>query len=123
MMKTAYEVTCTLCPISCKAKLFLEGDKVISVKNLECPRGRTYVENEVKKPVRDFFTVVKVEGARVSVLPIRTTGPIPKQKVIDCSAELSKVVVKAPIKLGSIIVRNLLNLGVDVISTKDLTDE
>lgn len=123
MMKRTYEVTCILCPISCKAKLFLEGDEVISVENLECSRGKTYVENELKKPMRDFFTVVKVEGARVSVLPIRTSGPIPKEKMIDCSKELSKVIVKAPVKLGSIILKNLLNLGVDVISTQDLKDE
>lgn len=119
-MKKTFEVTCVICPIGCKAKVILEGERVVSVRNVECPRGEAYAINEVKSPVRDFFTTVKVEGARVPVLPVRTTGPVPKGRIMDCAVELSEVKVKAPMKLGSLIVKNLLNLGVDVISTRDL---
>lgn len=118
-MKTC-EVTCIICPIGCKAKVILDEGKVVSVNNIECPRGEAYAINEINAPVRDFFTTVKIEGARVAMLPIRTTGPIPKDKMMGCVRELSEVVVQAPIKLGSVIVKNLLNLGVDVISTRSL---
>ena len=119
-MKKTCEVTCILCPMGCKAKIILDEGKVISVKNIECPRGEAYAIQEINAPVRDFFTTIKVEGARVPMLPIRTTGPIPKDKMMACIREVSEIVVQAPIPLGSIIVKNLLNLGVDVISTRSL---
>lgn len=119
-MKKTYEVTCILCPMGCKAKIILDEGKVVSVKNIECPRGEAYAIQEINAPVRDFFTTIKVEGASVPMLPIRTTGPIPKDKMMACIREVSGIVVQAPIPLGSIIVKNFLNLGVDVISTRSL---
>jgi CxxC motif-containing protein len=119
-VKTTCEVTCILCPMGCKAKVILDEGKVILVKNIECPRGEAYAIQEINAPVRDFFTTIKVEGAGVPMLPIRTTGPIPKDKMMACVREVSEIVVQAPITLGSIIVKNFLNLGVDVISTRSL---
>jgi len=119
-VKKTCEVTCILCPMGCKAKIILDEGKVISVKNIECPRGEAYAIQEINAPVRDFFTTIKVEGARVPMLPIRTTGPIPKDKMMACIREVSGIVVQAPITLGSVIVKNFLNLGVDVISTRSL---
>lgn len=119
-MKETSEVTCIICPIGCKAKVILNRGEVVSVEDIECYRGRSYAINETKAPRRDFFTTVKVEGAKTAVLPVKTTEPIPKDRMIDCSKALSGMVVKAPVKLGSIIVTNLLNLGVNVIATRSL---
>jgi len=114
------EVTCIICPVGCRARVVFEKGKVLAVANVECPRGKTYATNELKAPVRDFFTTVMVRGARNRVLPVRTTGPIPKEKMMDCARELSKITVQAPIKLGTVVVENILNLGVDVIASRDL---
>jgi CxxC motif-containing protein len=114
------EVTCIICPLGCKAKLILDEGKVVSVTNIECPRGEAYAITEINAPVRDFFTTVKVAGARVPMLPVRATGPIPKDKLMACIREVSEIVVQAPIPLGTVIVKNLLNLGVDLVSTRSL---
>lgn len=119
-MRRTREVTCIICPFGCRARVVLEGNKAVSVKNVECPRGEKYAISEVTAPVRDFFTTVKIEGAKVPVLPVRTTKPIPKDRIMDCSQALSKVVVKAPIRLGDVVVKNLLNLEVNVVSTRNL---
>ncbi len=119
-MPTRHDVTCILCPIGCNATVAVDRGTVVSVTNLECPRGEAYVLNEVTAPRRDFFTIIQVTGASVPVLPVRTTGPIPKERLFDCARALADVVVRAPIRLGDVVVQNLLNLGVDVISTKDL---
>ena len=119
-MEEISEVTCIICPIGCRAKVTFKCGEVVSVEDIECARGRSYAINEVKVPLRDFFTTVKVVGARIYVLPVRTTEPVPKDRLMDCAKALSEVVVKAPVKLGSIIVKNLLNLGVDVIATRSL---
>ncbi len=119
-MKKTCEVTCILCPMGCNAKVILDEGKVISVTNIECPRGEAYAIQEINAPVRDFFTTIKVEGASVPMLPVRTTAPIPKDKLMACVRDVSEIVVQAPIALGSVIVKNFLNLGVDVISTRSL---
>jgi CxxC motif-containing protein len=118
MMKTSCDVTCLICPIGCRAKVIFKGPHAPSILNLECSRGEPYVLSEIQTPLRDFFTTIRIEGAKISVLPVRTTGPIPKDKLLDCTRELSGIVIKAPVKLGSVIVKNILNLRVDVIATR-----
>jgi len=120
MRKETQEVTCIICPVGCRARVVLRSGRVLAVKNVECSRGKAYATNEVKAPVRDFFTTVRLEGARNRVLPVRTTAPVPKNRVMDCALELSKITVKSPVKAGDVVVRNLLGLGVDVITTRDL---
>ena len=120
MKRNVCEVTCIICPMGCRAKVIFEKGKALVVKNVECPRGENYAINEFKAPVRDFFTTVRVKGAKIHVLPVRTTGPIPKEKIMNCALELSQITVEPPVKLGAIVVKNILNLGVDVIATRDL---
>jgi len=114
------KVTCIVCPLGCEATVTSRNGRVIKVENLECPRGEDYVLKEIEAPKRDFFTTVRVRGARVPVCPIRATQPVPKEKLLDCSKELAKVVVDAPVKIGDVIVENLLGLGMDIIVTRNL---
>jgi len=114
------KVTCIVCPLGCEATVTIKNGRVIKVENLECPRGEDYVLKEIEAPKRDFFTTVRIRGARVPVCPIRATQPVTKEKLLDCSKELAKIVVDAPIKIGDVIVENLLGLGIDIIATRNL---
>lgn len=120
MRREIREVTCIICPVGCKAKVVLVNGKVLAVRDVECTRGKTYATNECTTPVRDFFTTVRVKGTKGRVLPVRTTGPIPKDMLMDCAREISKTMVEAPVKLGEIVVKNILGLNVDVVATRDL---
>ncbi len=113
-------VTCIVCPLGCEATVTIKNGRVIKVENLECPRGEDYVLKEIEAPTRDFFTTVQVRGARIPVCPVRATQPVPKEKLLDCSKELAKITVDAPIKIGDVIVENLLGLGIDIIATRNL---
>jgi CxxC motif-containing protein len=120
MREKTIEVTCILCPIGCRARATIREGEISKIENIECERGKTYVLEEVKSPVRDFFTTVRVKGAKMPVLPVRSTAPVPKERLMDCVSELSKVEVNAPVKLGEVIVKNILDLGVDIVATRDL---
>lgn len=120
MKEEAREVTCILCPIGCKARVSLREGTITKIENLECPRGEDYVRKEVEGPVRDFFTTVRVTGARIPVLPVRATKPVPKGRLSEIASELAKMEVKAPVELGDVIARNVLNLGVDIVATRKL---
>jgi len=118
--KERRKVTCIICPLGCEATVTIGNGRVIKVENLECPRGEDYVLKEIEAPKRDFFTTVRVRGTGVPVCPVRATQPVPKEKLLDCSKELAKIIVDAPIKIGDVIVENLLGLGIDVIATRNL---
>jgi len=118
--KEARVITCIICPIGCKAKVTIKNGKISKIEDVECPRGEEYVAREIEAPVRDFFTTVRIKGANILVLPVRSTQPIPKDKMLDCALELANIVVDAPVEAGDVIVKNLLGLGVDIIATRDM---
>lgn len=113
-------VTCIVCPVACKAKVTVKNGKISKIDDVECARGEKYVTDELQKPMRDFFTVIKMKGAMVAVLPVRSTQPIPREKLLDCSQELIDVVVEAPVEMGQIIMENILGLDVDIISSREV---
>ncbi|MDH5419494.1 MAG: DUF1667 domain-containing protein [Candidatus Bathyarchaeota archaeon] len=118
--KEARVITCIICPVGCRARLTMKNGKITEIEGLECPRGEEYVRRELEAPVRDFFTTVRIKGAVIPVLPVRSTQPIPKDKIMDCVLELANVVVDAPVQAGEIIAKNPLGLGVDIVATRDL---
>ena len=113
-------ITCIICPVGCRARVTIENGKISEIEGLECSRGEEYVRRELEAPVRDFFTTVKIKGAAIPVLPVRSTQPIPKDKIMDCVSELAKIVVAAPVQTGEIIAKNPLGLEVDIVATRDL---
>lgn len=94
--------------------------EVVKVEDAGCKRGREYGVQEITSPVRDFFTTVRVEDGRIPVLSVRSTGSVPKEMLMECAKELAKMTVSAPVKAGDLIVKNIMNLGVDIIATKDV---
>jgi len=114
------EVTCILCPVGCKIIVEIKDGEIISFRNAGCKRGRNYAEQEVKSPVRDFFTTVRVKDGKIPVVSVRSTNPIPKNMLMRCASELAKIVVSAPIRIGDVIIKNMMNLGVDIIATKNV---
>jgi len=111
------KITCIVCPMGCEATVVVQGNEILKAEGLECQRGKEYVAREIKAPMRDFFTVVQVRGAKVAVCPVRSTKPVPKGKLAECSRELADVAIAAPVKAGDVIMRDILGLGVDMVAT------
>lgn len=120
MKEGTREITCILCPIGCKAMVTIKSGRPPRVENVECPRGEEYALGELRAPMRDFFTTVRVREARIPVLPVRATSPIPKEKMAKCVLELAKITVDPPVKMGDVIVKNILNLGADIVATRNV---
>lgn len=117
--KEVREITCLLCPVGCKANVTIENEEAVEVENVECPRGEEYVLRELRAPMRDFFTTVRVRGARIPVVPVRATGPVPKGKIAECVSELAKITVDSPVRMGDVIVKNIMNLAVDIVAARE----
>jgi len=71
-------------------------------------------------PTRVVTSSVLVSGGDSSVLPVKTERDIPKNMIYDCVKALKNVVVNAPISIGDVVLKNVLNTGVNIIATKNV---
>lgn len=111
------ELICICCPMGCHLKVNIE-ENVVTGNG--CKRGIDYGLSEVTNPVRVITTTVKVKEGDHTLLPVKTKGEIPKGLIFDCIKELRNIEVTAPIKIGDIIVTNILNTGIDIVSCRDI---
>ena len=116
------ELTCIVCPIGCSLVAEIEGGEVISVTGNTCPRGVTYGKQEVTDPRRYLTSTVRLESKFYSRLPVISSSDLPKQKVGDVVKFLDTVVVKAPVKVKDVIVKDVLGLGVDILATRSIEE-
>jgi CxxC motif-containing protein len=116
------EVTCIQCPMGCKIVVEIYKQEVLGTKNAGCSRGVEYAIKEIKSPVRDFFSTIKVNNGKTPMLSVRSTKPVPKDLLLVCAIEISKLTVQAPIRIGSVIVKDILNSGIDIIATKSIEE-
>lgn len=114
------ELTCIGCPMGCQLLVKLNKDKVVEVTGNTCKNGKEYGEKECTNPTRIVTSSVYVEGGEMDVLPVKTEMDIPKDRVFDCIKLLKGKIVKAPIKIGDIIVENVVNSGINIIATKNV---
>lgn len=113
------EFTCIICPLGCKLKVILEGNKITSIEGNRCSRGVIYAQNEID-PKRTLITVIRVVGGNLPVVSVKSSEPIPKNLIPEAMKFLSKVIVKAPIKVGDTVITDLLRLGINVLATRNV---
>jgi CxxC motif-containing protein len=114
------KIICISCPRGCLLNLKIKGRKILKISGNFCKKGRDYAEKEISSPSRILTTTVKVKNGIYPVLPVRSNRAIPFSKIFQAMKILNKIVVCAPVKRGEVIVENILNTGVDIISSRDL---
>ena len=90
------------------------------VEGNSCIRGSKYGVDEVTNPRRVITSTVRLNGSYLNMLPVKTDGSIPKDMVFDIMKVLSEITVTTPINVGDVIVKNVLDTGVDIVSTKTM---
>lgn len=118
------EMVCIVCPNGCH--LTVEGaerPETAVITGNTCPRGAAFAKAELTHPTRSLTTTVRTANAALCVLPVRTDGELPKERLADAMRALSAVTVTAPVRCGDVVVKNLLGTGVDVIATANLSAE
>lgn len=111
-------IICVACPMGCGITVdFDENGNIVSVKGNTCKRGDTYAKAECTNPVRSLATTVKVNGGIHNVVPCKSAGSLPKDKIMDCMNCINKAEVNAPVVLGDILIENIFNTGIDIVAT------
>jgi len=111
--------TCISCPMGCKLSVIEEDGEYLITGN-SCGMGLKYGKQEMTDPRRNISSTVKVRGGFLEMLPVKTTAPIPKGKIFGVMKEINKITVSAPIKTGEIIIKNVLNTGVDIAASRSI---
>ena len=120
-MSTVHERICIECPLACRVKITTDDvGEVIEVTDCECKQGEKYAIQELTSPSRVLTATVRTEGSVRRLLPVRTQGPIPKNMLRECMDLLSGVRAKPGLRIGEVIVPNILGTGVDVVCCDDL---
>ncbi len=113
------EFTCIMCPRGCDIRAELaENGELLSVTGNFCPKGKTYVTQELTAPMRNIATSVLVEGGELPLVSVRLTKPIPKDRIFEAVQAIHSLRLTAPVQAGTVLIRDLLGLGSDVIATR-----
>jgi CxxC motif-containing protein len=112
-------ITCIGCPNGCQIEVTKIGDE-FKIEGNECKRGEEYAIEEFTAPKRILTTTLQVHDGILPLIPVRSDRPLPKNRLFDCMDYLCKVKVSSPIKMGDILVENILNLNVNIIASRDL---
>ena len=113
-------ITCIECPKGCVLVVEVEKGKVIKVAGNDCPKGEIYAASEIENPMRIFTSTVLAENLSLKMVPVRTDPAIPKAYLRKAAEEVKKIRLKEPLTCGSIIERNFLGSGANLLTTRDV---
>lgn len=122
-MTTITHYLCIGCPLGCRLEVEEEAGAIVEVRGFACKRGKKYAEQEHTDPRRIVTTTVGIRNGLWAKLPVKTNKPVPKGIVMAICRALYGVMVTAPVKLGQVIVPNILNSGADIVATRDMLEE
>lgn len=112
---------CIGCPLGCRLEVEEnELEEIVEVRGWSCRKGEKYAVQEHRDPRRMLATSVQIVGSVWARLPVKTSDDIPKDLVRDVVRVVHTVTVTAPVKMGDVIVQNVLGTGVDVVASRDM---
>lgn len=120
------QFNCTTCPSECLLTVEVERNadgavvEVRSVTGNSCPRGDTFAHQELTCPMRVLTTTVAVSGGDEALLPVRTAEAIPLALHAKAMDLIRCLVVEAPIRMGDIVLENLLGTSINLIASMDI---
>lgn len=110
---------CIVCPNGCSLHAVEENGE-ITVTGNRCPKGEEYARTELTNPVRTLTTSVATSFPERPVLPVRTSGAIPKRELKNAMKAVNAIVLDRPVSCGEVVAANFMGFGVDLIATDDL---
>lgn len=114
------QYTCIVCPLGCQLTAQIADDGGITVSGNSCPRGAQYAKTELTAPVRTLTSTVRILHAREHMLPVKTSQPIPKEKMAEAMEQIKKMTVSAPVRRGDSVAQDFILPGVTLVAGCDI---
>ena len=113
------ELICIVCPKGCHLKI--DENNGYSVSGNACPRGEEYGKKELQNPTRTLTSTVRVAGAAISRLPVKTDREIPKADLPRLVGLLNNVSATAPVQMGDVLMADIGGTGANLVATRSLS--
>ena len=109
------DLICIICPRGCSLCADIQ-EKQVTVTGNACPKGREYAVNECTNPVRTVTATVRVSNRHNTMVSVRTSVPVAKDKMMDVMSVLRETQIKAPVHIGDVILKDIC--GSEIVATK-----
>lgn len=120
------QFNCTTCPSECLLTVEVERDadgavvEVRSVTGNSCSRGDKFAHQELICPMRVLTTTIAVSGGDEALLPVRTAEAIPLALHAQAMNLIRGLVVNAPIRMGDVVLEDLLGTNIDLVASMNI---
>ncbi|MFO7951539.1 MAG: DUF1667 domain-containing protein [Bacillota bacterium] len=116
------EMICILCPLGCKMQVRPKPGKTseLSVRGQKCGLGIDYAYDEYTNPTRTVTSTVVIHNAPLPRLPVKTEKPVPRDLVFAVLDEIAAVELTGPVKIGTVIKKELLGTDANLVATRSL---
>lgn len=111
------EVLCKKCEKKCILEIYKDEEE-INVLGNECMEGESFGVKYFNDKKDIFTSIVRIKGADCTVVPVKSSDIVAKDQWVEFSKALSRIYVGAPIKMGDVVCKNVLNSGIDILCTK-----
>ncbi|MDR0468703.1 MAG: DUF1667 domain-containing protein, partial [Peptococcaceae bacterium] len=113
------ELVCTLCPTGCVLKVSGTSGNY-QIENYNCDKGREYALQELESPARHVTSTIAIDKNPFKRLPVRTSQPVPKEKISLVMKEIRKLDVSTPVAFHQTLIRRVAGSGADIIASADM---
>ncbi len=115
-----HNLICINCPMGCRLEVVSTEKGGWLIEGNQCKRGISYAQKELTAPTRTLTTTIKVDDNPLRRLPVKSSDGLPKEKLFEAMNLINQIIIKTPIAVGDIILENILDTGVNIVSTRDL---
>jgi len=139
------EMICIRCPMGCHLKV--DENDGYSVTGNTCARGAAYGYEEATAPTRTVTSTVRIFFEKPAALnnpsashpdlplvsyfhpdaeyiearlPVKTSAPVPKAKIMEVMEAINRVTVNAPVRIGDVLLKNVSGTGSDLVATRSM---
>ena len=112
------EFICIVCPNSCHISVEYDEQNIKHIEGDQCTKGNEFVKNEIKNPLRIFTGSVQCKSGDYQLVSVKTNKPIPKKYMKKIGQKTHQLVVEAPVKIGQVIISDILGQHADLVATR-----
>lgn len=114
------KLTCIMCPLGCEMEVTVSG-KDVATRGNKCVKGLEFAEEEMLDPKRNLATSVPIAGGNFQMLSVRLNQRVSRQMLFPILKEIARLRLVPPVTRGSVLIKNVLGSGADVIATRSVS--
>jgi CxxC motif-containing protein len=126
MTDETFQYVCVHCPKGCVISVRIpEGVArtdldALELSGHECKHGIEYAKQELVEPMRVLTTTVRVRDSD-RMLPVRSSGPLPRERLMEAVRLLDGVEVIPTVSVGQVVYKKIMDFDIDILATLTLS--